>query len=328
MLFLIGAGFNVDAATEAGPIYGDCSYPLILDTARLCFDLSAVPTGRSLEDLFSEALARGDYSPVEKLADSLMKADYYLAHRLALSDKPNCYRTFFEMAVGSHFLTFNYDSLPETFLIRMGCWFPKDGYGMSVDVGMPLNSEKSISQESTSLVLHLHGSLCLYTTEFEVHRNPGDPMALLRPSVPRYTFDPDAISTNFAPYGRITPRLGHKPVERRVIAPVRNKAQGLREAFVRQTYDKALDLVRSSGNLVAIGYSFNTHDHASYRPILKALSETAQHNLLVVSPQARQVAERLRAEYPNLFVEAIEDTLRNWAAGSFRGLTNIRTAKR
>jgi len=57
-LFLIGAGFNVDAARESCPVYGnsmyvgryqmDCGYPLVSDVARLCFGLAQVPTGKSI----------------------------------------------------------------------------------------------------------------------------------------------------------------------------------------------------------------------------------------------------------------------------------------
>jgi len=54
---LFGAGFNVDAAREAGPVYGTSiyfgkyriypSYPLVAETTRLCFGLDRVPKGKS-----------------------------------------------------------------------------------------------------------------------------------------------------------------------------------------------------------------------------------------------------------------------------------------
>lgn len=74
-LFLLGAGFNADAAGEAGSLYGnsiyvsryvlDCSYPLVAATARLCFGLDEPPADRSIEELFRDALERRDYGPLE-----------------------------------------------------------------------------------------------------------------------------------------------------------------------------------------------------------------------------------------------------------------------
>src|SRR5216683_5115903 len=93
MLFLLGAGFYIDATREAGPFYGnsiyvgrhqiDCSYPLVADILKLCFGLDKTTEGKSIENLFADALQRGDYKPMETLVDRLMKADYYIAQRLA-----------------------------------------------------------------------------------------------------------------------------------------------------------------------------------------------------------------------------------------------------
>lgn len=127
-VFLLGAGFNLDARDEAGTIpvdspYGpdqiDAEYPLVADTARLCFGLTKVPPGKSIEDLFSDAAGRNDYCPLKKLAECFRKADYYLAIRLA-GEQSNCYHKFFRGFAGSNFLTFNYDSPPETFVFRLG----------------------------------------------------------------------------------------------------------------------------------------------------------------------------------------------------------------
>jgi len=78
-LFLVGAGFNADASSEAGPIYDaslygeqyriEAGYPLGPETVTSCFTLSSLPDGKSAEDLFAEALLRHDSSPLEKLAD-------------------------------------------------------------------------------------------------------------------------------------------------------------------------------------------------------------------------------------------------------------------
>jgi hypothetical protein len=333
-LFLIGAGFNADAACEAGPVYGtsiyigrhqiDCGYPLAADTARLCFGLAEVPSDKSIEDLFSEALEHDDYSPVEKLAQRLMQADYYLATRLACSEASNCYLAFLNRFAETQFLTFNYDSFVETFLFRLGYWYPHDGYGVPVEAELLPEAAVFADRKSTSLVLHLHGSFCLYTSESETRSDPGDRIEwLVQRERPCYIFDPDSISTIFAPYRRVLPRLGYQPVERRVIAPVPEKAEGLKQPFVRETYAKALGLVRESAALVAIGYSFNSYDRASYHPVLQALCESPDRTLFLVSPHAGKLAEKLRGEYAHLRVEPIEETFKGWAGASFRGVTNV-----
>ena len=127
--FILGAGFNADAAGEAGRQQQDSGYPLVGDTLRLCFDLPGIPEGKSIEDLFSDALERRDYGPVAKLADRLRSADYYVAHALARADGMNRYQRFFRTFPDSNFLTFNYDALPETFLFHLRLWFRAMGTG-------------------------------------------------------------------------------------------------------------------------------------------------------------------------------------------------------
>ncbi|HEY7337210.1 MAG TPA: hypothetical protein VH639_20130 [Bryobacteraceae bacterium] len=174
--FILGAGFNIDAISEAGPFFGEslwgeryqieCGYPLIADMSRLCFGTEHRPDeSKSIEVLFAEAIERGDYRPLTIFANCLRKADYYIARRLAVCNKANSYARFFRDFKGSHFLTFNYDSLAETFLFQLGIWNPRDGYGVSVEAGLPPAAEEFASRESRALVLHLHGSLCIRTSE-------------------------------------------------------------------------------------------------------------------------------------------------------------------
>src|SRR5207245_10889609 len=123
-----------------------------------------------------------------------------------------------------------------------------------------------------SLVLHLHGSFCVYTSEYEIRRNPGDAIASLVPlERPRYGFDPDSISFCFAPYRPSMSSTGRVAIEERVIAPIPDKAQKLNQPFISETYGKACSFVRESGTLVAVGYSFNSYDRSSYQPVLQAL---------------------------------------------------------
>jgi len=329
-IFLLGAGFNCDAMHEAGPIYGnsiyvgrsqiDCGYPFLSDALKLCFDLDKAPNDKSVEDLFSDAIRKDDFKPLERLLDRLMEADYRLAQKLAFSSTSNCYRQFFEKFTHAHFLTFNYGSLPEIFLFQLKRWFPHDGYGLPVEAVLgPLKPRGFAVLDSTSLVLHLHGSFCVYTSEFEIKRDPGEPVAWLHALVPpRYAFDPNSITSMFPPYRRAMSNTGYIPVKERVIAPIPDKAEQLHLPFIMGSYSKACSLVRESGSLIAIGYSFNRRDSASYGRVLQSLEGSAERRLTLISPTAGELALRIRHEYPNLRITPIEKTLRRWATDSFR----------
>ena len=113
-------------------------------------------------------------------------------------------------------------------------------------------------------------------------------------------------------------RTGRVSVEERVIAPVPDKNKGLKANFIRESYAKALPLVRQSGRLVAVGYSFNPYDRISYGRVLDTLAESNDRALFIVSPEAGELAKRISAEYPTLRVQAIGKTFREWAAEAFR----------
>jgi hypothetical protein len=326
-LFLLGAGFNIDSTHEAGPVYGnsiydghyqiDCGYPLVADVLKLCFGLDRPPEGKSVEGLFSEALSSGDYKPLERLVDRLMEADYRLAYKLASSNTSNSYRRFFEKFSDAQFLTFNYDSLPEIFLARLRRWCPEDGYGVPVATERQFGTNLPADTRSASLVLHLHGSLCVYTGEFEILGNPFEEVAeLVHRRRPLYAFDADSITPCFQGYRRMMSNTGRVGIEERVIAPVPEKSGGLKQAFIRDTYAKALSLLRETGTLVVIGYSFNVHDRVSYNPLLEALARSSERTLTIVSPQANEVRDRIVEEYPPLKVEPVPKTFRMWAADS------------
>jgi hypothetical protein len=327
-LFLLGAGFNVDANGEAGAIYGNsiyegvyrihCGYPLVAEVVKLCFGLDELPTGQSVELLFSDALAKNDYKPVEKLVDRLMEADYYIAQRIAASEEVNSSQKFFEKFTGAQFLTYNYDSLPEILLSKKKLWRPEDGYGVSVKTELAYPSQRALGAKSTSLVIHLHGSAIVYTVESEIVGNPFRGVAQLVHTEPRYAFDPGSISLHFPQYRRVVSVTAPLGIEERVIAPIPDKSQDLKRAFVGESYAKAAQLAREAGTLVAIGYSFNVHDRASYSPILDALAQSNTRILFIVSPQARKIAARLSGEHPDIRFEPIEKTFSEWATDSFR----------
>src|ERR1017187_668452 len=235
--FILGAGFSADAAGEAGPLFADslygehyvidCGYPMVGDTLRLCFGLERTPEGKSIEDLFADAEEQRDPDPIQKLAQRLRYADYRIAQELASGKRANCYLEFFTRFMRCNFLTFNYDSLPETFLFRLGCWYPHDGYGVRVLAPQGPNAEESIQGRSGALVLHLHGSLSIRTDEYEIRRESADAMGMLtKRDAPRYTFAPSSIGGNFP---GLDGSAGSDDVEDRVIAPIPNKARAMKE---------------------------------------------------------------------------------------------------
>jgi hypothetical protein len=328
-LFLLGAGFDIDATQEAGVIDGhsmygetftiECGYPLMPDVLRLCFGLDELPKGKSVEDLFAEAEEAHDYKPMQMLIDRLMEADYYIAQKLA--SESNSYTQFFERFKGSNLLTFNYDSLPEIILSRHGRWQPEDGYGVPVHAERMAGTTPTTGS-SESLVIHLHGTACVYPSDFAMVGSPVGGMAeLVRRPKTLYSFDPESIGHCFPLYHRAMSRTGLVSVEERVIAPVPDKSEGLKANFVRESYAKAIPLVRQAGTLIAVGYSFNPYDRSSYGRVLDSLAQSADKTLVVISPQAGEVAKRLSVEYPMLKLRPVENTFGAWAKQSFQGIS-------
>ena len=312
--------------TEVGPLFGnsiypgrheiDCGYPLGADALRMCFGGRQPRPDQSIEDMFSEALEHRDYSPIEALAGQLMKADYYLARQL-VSRESNCYLEFFRTFTGSQFLTFNYDSLPEAILFHMGRWYPRDGYGTQVRAELPPWKESEYSdRKSSSMVLHLHGSLCVTTSEFQTVRKSGSAIGWIEErEKPLFAFDPASIGGLFGPFQR---RPGDFDVRDRIIAPVRDKSDGLRRIFVRTIHERALELVRYSGAVVSIGYSFGNHDKHSYEPILNALAGSHERRLTLISPHASKLSEKLQSEFSSLNIYPMERTFKEWWQQGFR----------
>jgi len=327
MLFLLGAGFNIDANQEAGPIinsyYGSaipCGYPLVSAVLKLSFGLDEVPEGKSVEDLFARALEVRDFKPMETLVDRLMEADYDIAWKLSTNGSRNSYQRFFDHFNEANFLTFNYDSLPEIFLSRRDRWFPEDGYGVHVQAELAPLVKPAIRTISSSLVVHLHGSSCVYTIESDIKGNPvGEIAELIHLDEPLYAFAPDSIGNCFPRYRGVMSVTGRMRPDERVIAPIPDKSEHLKQAFIQKSYSMALPLVEREGFLAAIGYSFNPYDRISYHPLLEALAKSKGRTLFIVSPQGREVGERISTEYPTLKVRSTEKTFRTWAA-DFQGL--------
>lgn len=321
-VFLLGAGFNVDANAESGAANG-AAYPLVPDLAQICFGLSCLPAGKSVEDLLHEAEQCDNSEPMRHFANLLMAADDYSIERLVpyFGATENSYLRFFGRFLRSKFLTFNYDSLPELFLLRENTWCPRDGYGVPLDVEIHPTVEGVKIENSRALVLHLQGSLCIYTSEFGITNPLHENNALLvERQQPAFMFDPGEIASLFHPY--LCRPINHDWIRSRfrVIAPIPDKVAGLRGKFIREVYKRGEELLRSSPlPLVAIGYGFGHHDSSSYRPLLAAL-KSGSASVLLVSPCALDIRDRLAAEFPKIHFEPIQHTLRSWVEEDFPGL--------
>ena len=308
--FLLGAGFGADAGRLVGPIEAEslyigkyrfaCEYPLVRDLPVLCFPDASPPVSvEEIEHRLGIALAAGDVEPFKRLSHALGKADHYLAPRLVgWPTTPNAYAKFFGDFPESSFGTYNYDAFVEYALFRAGRWSPHDGFGVPVAVEKGFTAEPYEMRDSTSLVLHLHGTYSVY--EYSHAFGPPDLGGVQWMQVyekPRYAFDP--VSLSFYPCERFMAGLAYDPrVERRVVAPIPDKATGLTADFIQIAMRRTTELALRAQVVVAIGYAFSQHDRASYAGLLDALAGQAGSRLLVVCPDAEQVVERIRQDGP------------------------------
>ena len=330
VVVLVGAGFNFDAAEEAGA--PDCRYPLLNDLLRACFGLTALPAGTSIEDLFAGAIQRRDRVPLERLCELLQTADYYVAENLRASSprfkgdgspgaddttRDNIYLRFLRRFAPRTILTFNYDSLVELLLFSLDIWRPEDGYGLPVHAELQsgLVRPPILPDASESVVLHLHGALALYSDEFAIRPESGFRMRMLeRREEPVFIFDPDANAGQFFPFVRTYPTPAFEYVDGRIIAPVPSKAEGRQEAFIQRVNARAIEAVASSQELLVIGYRFAESDAASYVPLLRA---AAGKRVVVVLPEAYGLVERLSKEFPHISWSAQPTGFRAWCDRDF-----------
>src|SRR5579872_3249265 len=312
-VFLLGAGFNCEAHAHGKDVPNKCHYPLAPELARTCFDRD-LRANEAVEEMFAEALANGRLEPLTRLCDCLMRADYYISRSLCgtAGNPANPYQLFFERFKSSLFLTFNYDSLAEAFLHRHDRWYPDDGYGVTVHAS---KTHRQSNPTSSSLVLHLHGSLCVYTRKSETQRRPDSAIGWVVPTEARYFFDPDSIGGLWPSYSRAD--MGRVPIEERIIASVPDKAEELKRDFVRAVYDRASEILSKCERLVSIGYSFNQHDAISYDPLMQALSRNPRAQIVVVAPEAASTVRRLSAKYPLIRWTPIAKTFGDWAVAEF-----------
>ena len=60
-------------------------------------------------------------------------------------------------------------------------------------------------------------------------------------------------------------------------------------------YDKAKEFISNSSQIIAIGYSFNTNDRASYSELLDAAKGK---QILIIDPNADSLVDKLEKNYP------------------------------
>lgn len=311
-LFIIGAGFSLAANRHRAHFDNDLvkPYPLIGDLGRECFGSSWTP-GSSVEAAFEKALRQQERGPIERLIKTIQSADYFIGSAEATADE-SIYKTLTQEFPGSHYLTFNYDSLLEQVLLRNRLWTPTDGFGVPVAVS-------SISappcERSASLVIHLHGSVLLYSVDYSLTPSTigGRHFDLLQPTAPRFVFDPDNLALRFQPFRRPPPEVGYQYPFERVLVPVPAKP-GLDGSYIQAAYTRARQLLSKAARVIAIGYAFSDCDRASFAPLLCRLGERPLH---IVAPDAIQSAERLRRAFPGLRALPKALTLVEWAKSGF-----------
>ena len=332
-LFLVGAGFGADARALASSIRGksiyigeyeiDCGYPMLDDLPRICFpDSSPAVSPDQVENRLADALGSGDSAPIKRLYESLMEADYYLATRLLCPNHVNPYRRMIDYFPESSYLSFNYDSFLEYGLFRAGRWSPHDGYGVPVDMSLGFTVEPHDPRDSRNLVLHLHGSLLVYT-ECHTFGPPGEDglQWMKQHDPPKFMFDPHRLGTLFYPCTRVERRWGYDPdVTKRAIAPVPEKADGLRREFLTGVRSKALKLLRSHPIVVSIGYSFSPTDGGSYGELLAKLSLHESPRVVLVVPEAVELARRLAEEFPGIVWDPQGMTFAKWVERGYPGV--------
>jgi hypothetical protein len=332
--FLLGAGFGVDAGPIVGPIEAQsiyigkyrfsCAYPLVRDLPGICFPAEAPAVAvTDVERRMGDALALGDTQPIELLCEELSKADHYLAPPLVgWPTKPNPYAQFFSDFPASSFGTYNYDAFVEFALFRAGRWFPHDGFGVRVATELGFTAEPYELRPSSCLVLHLHGTYLVYTYEHTF--GPPDELGVQWIELyesPRFAFDPYSLGHGFYPFERSMAQFAYTPdVRNRVVAPIPDKAAGLKAAFVREVTERAKAVLASHETLVAIGYAFAHHDRASHAELLEAFSAGKGRRAVVVSPEASAIVERLQPQFRKIKWTAVDLGFARWVQSGYRDL--------
>jgi hypothetical protein len=109
----------------------------------------------------------------------------------------------------------------------------------------------------------------------------------------------------------------------RVVAPIPNKATGLKAEFIRSSTHRAKEIISKVGLVVAIGYAFSPHDEASHAELLETLDRTSGARVVVVSPDAEQVVKRLSRTHANIEWAAASFGFAAWVASGYPHLRSV-----
>ncbi len=142
-------------------------------------------------------------------------------------------------------------------------------------------------------------------------------MAVTRSGGTKFFFDPHTATVPcFLPFQQPPGAFGPRVVfpHERVIAPVPDKAEGLNEPFIKETYLHADRILTDAKDVTAIGYSFNPNDVSSYGPLLCRL-----HGKIVklVAPDADALALRLRESHSEIDWRSLPYKFQDWVRAGF-----------
>jgi len=328
LVFILGAGFSIDAVSESGYSAGTlpasglpARYPLVADLLNICFKTDILPPGKSIEELFQDSIDKRNMEPLDALYSYIMELDYYITPSLRQGGRNynNIYTTFLHDFPESPLITFNYDSIPEILLLAEQLWSPDDGYGLPVQTQKtPVRNGLPYNWTSLRPVLHLHGSLCVYSKTFYFEKQPGQDYPIMQNhNEPIFLFDPDRLGHCFLPFERVPPGVPYTyPIER-VIAPIPDKTEGLKEEFIKAVYKKAMEFLVSANQIIVIGYSFNPDDHTSYTQLLDKI---VNKPVFLIAPDARFIIDRLANHYPNIQWKANNMSFKEWVKHGYQGI--------
>jgi hypothetical protein len=323
-VFIVGAGFSLEAnATRSSwAIERSVTYPTLADLAETCF----TPPVR-LEDVereFKSRYWRRKQKALRKLADLIGAADREIG-RVEARSPESVYHRLLNVYPSSHFISFNYDSLLELVLTQRREWFPHDGFGIRVEVGhSSAQGPISAPSQSKHIVMHLHGSIRLYSSILEFHNG----WLSSRPT-PLSFYDPGDLEFWLGPFSRVTPdmirkkwRARYEPPEDRFIPPVPNKGEFVQAPGFTGHFPgilkRAQTMLSKAQGVIAIGYRFADSDSESWLPLLQTIV-TAEITLLIVAPDAHEIVTRLANRVTNLRVRGIGTTLGGWTNSGFKG---------
>ena len=102
------------------------------------------------------------------MTNSIMKADYYLLGPDNTTESLVPYYQLLQKFPHSPILTFNYDGMVELLFHKERKWNLTDGFGVKVDYEQARRSDRTkTNKKSERKILHLHGSLYVYSVEFQ-----------------------------------------------------------------------------------------------------------------------------------------------------------------